>query len=158
MGRLARFLTGVLVMLGLLAPAGCSSPPSEWTPEKRKETAKQAGALAVTAWVAIEKPDKALVAAVKVVTDKVSSTLTAYETGGFKKALPGINAGLAALFPKEEDKAKLMLAMKFAEILVSELDKLFDQHPDWKSLGSEVAGITAAFASGASESLDLYLK
>lgn len=155
-------MAAVLVLV-LMAQTGCGGggggdTPVVITPEKRVELAKQAGNAAVLAWLSIDKPEKEQVAAVKVIVDKVRENLTAYKAGGFKAALPGIDEGIVKLFPKDEDKGKLLAAEKLAETLVTELDHLFEKHPEWKDLGSEVAGIVGAFCDGSSESLDLYLK
>ena len=153
-------LSASLLCAGLVL-LGCSKPlpkPEDLTPEQRIVLAKDAGYAAALAWLAIDKPDKATVEAVKSVVVKCIENLKVYETGGFKAALPGIKEGLAKLFPKEEDKAKLLLACKMADVLVSELDKLFDKHPTWKELGSKTAEVVAAFGTGVDEALSQFLK
>ncbi len=151
----------VLVLM-MMAQTGCGNGggggEAVITPEKRLELAEQAGNAAALAWLSIDKPEKTQVEAVRVIVDKLKENLTAYRDGGFKAALPGINEGIDKLFPKEEDKGRLLAAKKLAETLVTELDRLFEKHPEWKELGSEVAGIVGAFCKGSSDSLDLYLK
>lgn len=160
--RFAVFALALLILVSV--QTGCGDPGVSGddkvviTPEKRAELAKQAGNAAVLAWLSIEKPEKAQVEAVKVIVDKLRENLTAYKEGGFKAALPGINEGIDKLFPKEEDKGRLLAAKKLAETMVAELDRLFEKHPDWKDLGGEVAGLVGSFCDGSSESLELYLK
>jgi hypothetical protein len=132
--------------------------PKTWTPEQRVSAAKSAGEAAALAYLAIDKPAKDQAAAVKVVIDKVRANLTGYREGGFKGALPGLKEATALLFPKEEDKGKKLAADKLAETLLTELDKLFDDHPDWKILGNDAAALVGAFLDGSSTSFDSYLK
>jgi hypothetical protein len=150
-----RSVFGVLGAL-LLASTSCGETPL--TPEKRKEMAYQAGNLAALSYLAIEKPTKEQATAVKLVVDEITKSLGQYQEGGFKSALPKIKEAIAKAFPKEEQKALRLLADKLADTLVNELDKLFDRHPDWKTLGGEVAGIVASFTSGASKGFEDYLR
>jgi hypothetical protein len=146
-------------MLGallLLASTSCGETPI--TPEKRKELAYQAGNLAALSYLAIEKPTKEQAGAVKMVVDEITKNLGQYQEGGFKSALPKIKEAIVKAFPNEDQKATRMLADKLAEALLTELDKLFERHPDWKTLGGEVAGIVASFTSGASKGFEDYLK
>jgi hypothetical protein len=148
-------------MVTLLLLAGCGNGKVDsktWTPAQRASAAKGAGEAAALAYLAIDKPSKEQAAAVKVIVDKVRANLTGYREGGFKGALPGLKEATALLFPKEEDKGKKLAADKLAETLLTELDKLFDDHPDWKTLGSEAAGLVGAFLDGSSSSFDNYLK
>lgn len=140
----------------LLVCASCG--PDKVTPEKRKEMAYQAGNLAALSYLAVEKPTKEQATAIKLVIDEITKSLGQYQEGGFKSALPKIKEAIAKAFPKEDQKATRLLADKLAETLVTELDKLFDRHPDWKTLGGEVAGIVASFTSGASKGFEDYLK
>lgn len=127
------------------------------TPEQKKDIANKAGAAAALGWLAIQKPDKPTVEAVKVVVDKVRENLAGWKEGGFKATLPGIKEAIAKLFPKEEDKVKRLAAEKLAEALLDELDNLFAKHADWKDKGDEVAGIVGAFLDGSSFVLNDFL-
>lgn len=146
----------------LLVLLGCGGPgkvdPKTWTPEQRVSAAKGAGEAAGIAYLAIDKPPKDQVAVVKTVIDKVRENLKGYREGGFKGALAGLQEATAKLFPKDEDKAKKIAADKLAEILLTELDKVFEEHPDWKTLGAESATLVGAFLDGTSGSFDSYLK
>jgi hypothetical protein len=148
-------------VMTLLLLAGCGNgkvDPKTWTPAQRASAAKGAGETAALAYLAIDKPSKEQAAAVKLVIDRVRANLTGYREGGFKGALPGLKEATALLFPKEEDKGKKLAADKLTETLLTELDKLFDDHPDWKVLGNEAAGLVGAFLDGSSSSFDNYLK
>lgn len=152
-------LAGALLMVSVLcAASGCKNGGSTMTPEKRKELAAQAGQVAALSYLAIEKPDIEKAKAVKFVIDEITKGLTKYEEGGFKTTLPEIKKAVAKAFPNEEQKAIRLLADKLAETLLSELDALFDRHPDWKKLGGEVAGIVAAFTGGASKGFKQYIE
>ena len=142
----------------LFLVTGCGPDNAQMTPEKRKEVAFQAGQIAALTYLAIEKPSKEQATAIKVVVDEVTKSLGQYQQGGFITAVPKIKEGIAKAFPKEDQKALRLLADKLAETLLTELDKLFERHPDWKTLGGEVAGITASFTAGASKGFEDYLK
>jgi hypothetical protein len=148
----------VMVLLLLTGCGNGKVDPKTWTPEQRASAAKSAGEAAALAYLAIDKPPKDQAAAIKVVIDKVRANLTGYREGGFKGALPGIKEATALLFPKDEDKGKKLAADKLTETLLTELDKLFDDHPEWKTLGSEAAGLVGAFLDGSSSSFENYLK
>jgi hypothetical protein len=144
----------VPLFLVLLMVLGCTGTPTEnWTPEKREEAARSAGIAAASGWLLIAKPDTEITEAVRVVTDKIKENLTAYQETGFKGALPGIEEAIGKVLPGEGNEAKRKAAINLAVLLLSELDKLFDDHPAWKSLGGEVSGLIAAFCGGASEAL-----
>jgi hypothetical protein len=143
-----------LLLLPLLL-AGCfgNGEKDTWTPEKRKEVARTAGIAAASGWLMIAKPDADTVVAVKIVTDKIQENLTSYQEGGFVGALPGIKEAILEALPGEENAVKRKAAENLAKLLLEELDKLFQDHPAWKELGDEVAGLVAAFCGGASEAL-----
>lgn len=153
-----RSLLLCLPFILLLPTTGCLNGGSSMTPEKRKEIAEQAGQVAALSYLAIEKPSVDQAKAIKMVIDEVTKSLNAYEEGGFKTALPKLKEAIAKAFPGEEKKALRLLADKLAETLVSELDALFDRHPDWKKLGNEVAGIIASFTTGASKGFKQYIE
>jgi len=149
-------LVGGLGLSLLFVCAGCG--PDKMTVEKRKEVAYQAGNVAALSYLAIEKPTVEQAKAIKLVIDEITKSLGQYQEGGFKSALPKIKEAIAKAFPSEEQKATRMLADKLADALLTELDALFVRHPDWKTLGGEVAGIVAAFTAGASKGFEDYLK
>jgi hypothetical protein len=149
-----------LVFLLVLLTFGCSKggDATPLTLDQKKDLANKAGTAAVVGWLAIDKPEKATVEAVKVVVDKVRASLTGLQEGGFISALPGIQEATAKLFPDEADKAKQLAADKLAKALLEELDKLFAKHPEWKEKGDEVSAILGAFLDGSSSSIGDYLK
>jgi hypothetical protein len=140
----------------LLVSTSCGE--TSITPEKRKELAYQAGNVAALTYLAVEKPTTDQAKAIKLVIDEITKSLGQYQEGGFKTALLKIKEAVAKAFPNEDQKATRLLADKLAETLLTELDELFERHPDWKVLGGEVAGIVASFTFGASKGFEDYLK
>jgi len=152
-------LWGVPLALLLLFSIGCgTNGKTPWTPEKRLSAAKNAGLAAASGYLVIAKPDKPTALVVKIVVDKIRENLTAYREGGFVGALPGIDEAILKVLPKDEDQAKRVAAHNLGKILLEELDKLFEDHPDWKTLGDEAAGIIGAFLDSASSAFEPYLE
>lgn len=149
------FVSSVFATMVLLGACGNGTRP---TPEQQQRLASAAGTAATLGWLAIDKPDKPLVASVKVVVDRVRDNLVAYQGAGFIGALPGIQEATAKLFPNETDRVKRVAADKLAEALLTELDRLFAKHPDWQNKGSEAAAIVGVFLDGAASSLDAFLR
>lgn len=149
-------LAGCMSLLLLVPTVGCT--PEKMTPEKRKEVAQQAGQIAALSYLAIRKPSTEDAKAIRQVIDQIVVGLDKYQEGGFKTSLAEIKKGIEKAFPKEDQKGVRLLAEKLAEDLLTELDALFKRHPDWKTLGDEVASIVAAFGTGASSGFEDYIK
>lgn len=151
----------VALLCGLVLP-GCGGdvnviPPVE-TAAQRKKVAGDAGEAAALAYLVIQKPTKEQALAIKVVADKLVATLKDYKQGGFKATREEVHEGLALALPGDDRKAELLLATKLADTLIDELDRLFDEHPQWKDLNKEVTDLVSSFATGASKALDAYSK
>jgi hypothetical protein len=146
------------LMLLVFIGSGCGDSKPEWTLEKRQEVSRTAGVAAASGYLIIEEPDRETAVAIKVVIEKIRDNLQAYQEDGFIGALPGISEGIAKALPGEENTGKRTAANNLAKILLEELDRLFKDHPDWKTLGSEVSGIIGSFLNGAFEAFDPYVK
>jgi len=155
----ASFVLPVLLMV-ILPAAGCGKAGNNPvdTPEKRQELARKSGEAAALGYLAIDKPDDETAVAIKAIVDKVEANLEGWREGGFISALPELEKTADALFPGEERKGERVAAKKLVKMLLEELDNLFDEHPEWKDKGDEVAAIVAAFANGASQGFDEYLQ
>lgn len=143
-------LAVILVVLG-----GCSAGPKLdiSTPEGRKKIAFSAGQAASLSYLAGANPSEAEVAVLKQVVDQVRDNVKGFEAKGFIGALPGIEKLIDQLLPKEEDASRRMAAKRLSKILLDELDRVFEKHPEWKTLSEEYAGLVGSFASGASAGL-----
>ena len=158
-GKLAASLLGSVIGIALISTimGGCKgSPVPVETPEQRQALAKKGGEAAALLWVAIDKPSDELVGGVQVVVDKVRGSLSGYVEGGFISSLGEIEKALEDALPGEENATKRLIAGRLAKTLLEELDHLFEKHPDWKTLGAEVAGGVGSFLDGASEGLSAY--
>lgn len=143
-------LAVILVVLG-----GCSdgSKLDISTSAGRKKIAFSAGQAASLSYLAGANPSEADVAVLKQVVDQVRDNVKGFEAKGFIGALPGIEKLIDQLLPKEEDASRRMAAKRLSKILLDELDRVFDKHPEWKTLSEEYAGLVSSFASGASAGL-----
>jgi hypothetical protein len=160
-----RMLSAVLVLSLLCMPVGCG--PETPTPNGGKKTvtvaemkdlAFQAGQVASLTYLAIQKPSKEDAAKIKVVIDFITKTVNDWPEGGFKSTIPALNALIDKEIPVEKNKALNLLCKQLGETLMTELDRLFDKHPEWKKKGSEVAGIVGSFTTGAAKGFDDYIK
>ena len=149
---------GLPVLLLLVFTVGCGDVNPVDTPEKRLELAKTAGEAAALTYLAIDKPSDEQAEKIKVIVDKVKSSLTEWKEGGFVTALPEIEKLCDDLFPGEEQKAYRIAAKKLAKVLIDELDNLFKKHPDWKDKGDEVASLISAFMDGSSDAFKTYIE
>jgi len=150
------------VML-LLMSAGCNNPPTNGgattvTVDQMKDMAKMAGNAAALTFLAIQKPPKEDAEKIKIVIDFVGKTVSDWPEGGFKSTIPALNLLIDKEVPIEKNKALNLLCKSLGETLMSELDNLFNKHPEWKKKGSEVAGIVASFDTGASDGFAAYVK
>jgi len=160
-----RMLSAVLVLSLLCLPVGCgpTTPASNGekktiTVDEMKDLAFQSGQVASLTYLAIQKPSKEDAAKIKVVIDFVTKSVNDWPEGGFKSAIPALNAIIDKEVPVETNKALNLLCKQLGDTLLNELDVLFDRHPEWKKKGSEVAGIVSSFTSGASKGFDDYIK
>jgi hypothetical protein len=124
------------------------------TIDQKRDRAVTAGKVAVAAYVTVHTPSKEEALAVKVVVDKVNETLVDYVDGGFTKTAPGIYEAIDKLIKKDRENT---LAKSLADVLLSELDKVFERHPDWQTKGGVAAELVSCFCDGAGESLDRYI-
>lgn len=142
------------ICLLLLLMTGCfggGNGEKPWdTTDGRKALAKEAGEAAAFAYLAAVNPTPEEAAAVKSIVDKVAASLTEYKDGGFITALPELEKVIEDELPGDDKKALRMICRKAARVLLEELDRIFERHPDWKTLSEEIAGITSAFFEGAS--------
>lgn len=152
----------LLTLLLLCVPIGCGPKPSAGdktvTVEQMKDYAFTAGRTAALTYLAIKKPSIEQATKIKFVIDIINKTVTDWPEGGFNSALPTINALIDKEVSVDKDKALNLLCKTLAETLTSELDNLFNKHPEWKKKGSEVAGIVGQFGAGASKGFDDYIK
>lgn len=145
----------LLVLTCLLGCFGGGGNPLD-TVEGRKTLTKEAGEIAALAYLAAAKPTEEETTAVKSIVVQIANSLTSYKEGGFITALPEIEKVIDDNLPGEDKRALRTICKKAANILMEELDKVFERHPDWKTLSAEIAGLTAAFFEGAVEGLTKY--
>jgi len=148
--------TQAAVALIVVLMVGCSGPGTKIdisTPEGRKKVAFSAGQAASLSYLAGANPSDEEVAILKQIVDQVRDNVKGFEKKGFIGALPGIEQLVDKLLPKEEDSSRRMAAKRLAKMLLDELDKVFNSHPEWKDLSEEYAGLVGSFASGASAGL-----
>lgn len=160
-----RMLSAVLVLSLLCVPVGCGpeTPTTNGgkktvTVDEMKDLAFQAGQVASLTYLAIQKPSKEDAAKIKVVIDFITKTVNDWPEGGFKSTIPALNALIDKEIPVDKNKALNLLCKNLGETLMTELDRLFDKHPEWKKKGSEVAGIVGSFTAGAAKGFDDYIK
>ena len=136
----------VLTLLG-----GCAKPK----PEDVVKLCRVSGEIAALTWIAVEQPKQDEVKAVAVVVDLVQQNCTGWQEGGFIAALPGIDLGIQKAFPGTDERSVALrkLCHLFALEMLTQLDLLFAQHPDWKTQGDQVANYVKAFCDGAKEGL-----
>jgi hypothetical protein len=158
-----RTLSVVLVACMLCLSVGCGTTPAGGgsatvTPEQMKDLANKAGYAAAMTFLAIQKPTVEDATKIKIVVDFVGKTVSDWPEGGFLSALPALNLLIDKEVPVEKNKALNLLCKSLGQTLLSELDNLFNKHPEWKKKGSEVAGIVGAFDDGASAAFAAYIK
>ena len=158
-----RTLSAVLVAVMLSMSVGCGTTPTGGgtmtvTPEQMKDLANKAGYAAAMTFLAIQKPTVDDATKIKVVIDFVGKTVSDWPDGGFVSTLPTLNLLIDAEVPVDKNKALNLLCKSLGQTLMSELDNLFNKHPEWKKKGSEVAGIVASFDDGASATFAAYIK
>ena len=134
-----------LVSVGVM---GCGE-----TPIDKKKLAGEAGEVAALTYLAVQKPSLEQQALIKGIISKVDDNLNEYKEGGFIATYPGFEELVDKTIP-EEKAAERVLAKKLAKLLLEELDKLFERHPDWKTQGAEVAGIVGSFCDGAKKGFE----
>ena len=153
----------LLAVLLIMTIPGC-----EWggggggvTPEEtqaqRLQIAKDAGSAAALVYLVVDKPENEKAAKIQTIIDKVREGLTEWKEGGFATSLPELEALIDKTFQGEENKAYRLAARNLARTLVTELDNLFDKHPEWKDKGAEVAALVASFTEGASKAFEDYI-
>ncbi len=127
-------------------------------PEERKKRAFQAGELAALGYLTIEKPTVDQAKAIRFVIDQVGKCCVDYQAGGFIAVKPAIDKGIDDLLKGEGKVAERLLAKKLSQILLEELDVQFNKRPEWKLQSEIVVEVLKAFADGANESFDDYIK
>lgn len=147
-----------VVSLLLVCLLGCSGGGESLfnTPEGRKTLIKEAGEVVTLTYLATANPSEEEALTVKATVAHIAKLLTEYRVGGFVTALPEIDKLIEDNLAGDKNLFLRAICKKAANILVNELDKVFERHPDWKALGAEVAGLTAAFFEGASSGFTKY--
>lgn len=158
-----RTLSAVLVLFLLCMPTGCGPETPNGgkktvTIDEMKDLAFQAGQAAALTYLAIQKPSKEDAAKIKIVIDFVTKTVNDWPEGGFKSTIPALNTLIDKEIPVDKNKALNLLCKQLGDTLMTELDRLFDKHPEWKKKGSEVAVIVGSFTAGAAKGFDDYIK
>jgi hypothetical protein len=152
-GRLASRFALLTSMLAVLFASGCSKP--NLNPEQIRKVCFTSGELSALTWIAIEQPKPDEVKAVSVVLDLIQQNCTAWVVGGFIANLPGIDAGINKAIPGTDERSIALrkIAHIFALEMLTQLDLLFTQHPDWTTKGDQVAEYVKAFCEGGKEGL-----
>jgi hypothetical protein len=150
----SRSLMACAMAILLFAATGCTKPPPP-TPEQIKKMCYTGGEVAALTWVAADQPTADEINACKVVVGLVSLNCKGWIEGGFISALPSIDEGIAKAFPGTDERAVALrrLSHLLAVELLTQLDILFAQHPDWKQQGDLISGYVSAFCDGALEGL-----
>ena len=122
----------------------------------RVTRAYEAGSLAASAYLLTKAPAKEQVAALHVVTAQLKTQIGTWPENGFI----GLNSQVALLLQnalaKDTNPSHLPAAIALSNTLLSELDKLFDKHPDWKVKGGSITDVLAAFVSGVDDTFEIY--
>jgi hypothetical protein len=151
-------LKAISVYLVALAALTCTSCGNNTTSaESKKDMAELAGRAAMALYVAIDKPSPDVVSGIRIVTDKLRENLHGWTDEGFTVILPEVEAALDKAF-RDDQKLYKVASKKAAKLLLSELDRLFEKHPDWKVKGSSSAELVAAFCDGAATGLETIRK
>ncbi len=141
----------VAVVLSVVT-SGCGPSPVPIpieTPAQRQAAAKVAGHLSFLAFVAVEKPSTDEQAAIQTVLTQIRANITSFQQNGFISALPDIKKAIADAYPDPADAFKVEIATVLAEDLLNGLDQLYTDHPEWKTMTTEVTDLIGAFLDGA---------
>lgn len=140
-----------IAVIALLMLSGCrQNHPSEIGSSESLARAKQAGALAAAGYLTIHKPTPEEAKAVRLAARTISKNLKSYKDGGFKALAPEIKRQVGL---EIKEKEHLVLANTLIDVLVGELDNLFNKHPEWKAPGEDVVRVIATFCDSAYDTL-----